>query len=60
MIRCYTVKYHRLAADWETRNQVGTAPVLPIIKRYQQFKSFADFAQNIAALEKKDCLMLCH
>lgn len=47
------IKYHRLAADWQTRNQLGTDPVRPIIERYQQFKSFADFAQNIVSLEKE-------
>ncbi|SCC06888.1 M13-type metalloendopeptidase [Weissella bombi] len=46
------VKYHRLAADWETRNALGTEPVQPLIARYQNYDSFADFANDITSLEK--------
>lgn len=46
------VKYHKLAADFATRDALGTDPVKPLIARYQAFKSFADFATHIIELEK--------
>ncbi|GMA70056.1 peptidase [Leuconostoc litchii] len=45
------IKYHRLASDFQARNQIGVTPVLPIIKKYQSFTSFSDFASQISELE---------
>lgn len=46
------VKYHRLASDFTTRNELGSSPIRPFLKQYQSFSSFADFASHIADLEK--------
>lgn len=45
------VKYHGLISDFETREKVGVAPVLPLIKEMQELTSFADFASKIADYE---------
>ncbi|MFR8086838.1 MAG: M13 family metallopeptidase N-terminal domain-containing protein, partial [Leuconostoc gelidum] len=46
------VAYHRLTVDTKTRDELGTAPVQPLIKKYQSYTSFADFASHIVELEK--------
>jgi len=46
------VKYHRLASDFATRDELGSSPIRPFLKQYQSFSSFADFASHIAYLEK--------
>lgn len=45
------VKLHRMAADYDKREEVGVAPVLPLIKEYQDLGSFSDFAGKIAEFE---------
>ncbi|MBZ6010170.1 M13-type metalloendopeptidase [Leuconostoc gelidum] len=46
------VAYHRLTVDTKTRDELGTSPVQPLIKKYQSYTSFADFASHIVELEK--------
>lgn len=48
------VKYHRLASDFATRDELGSSPIRPFLKQYQSFSSFADFASHIADLEKAE------
>ncbi|TWS94372.1 M13 family metallopeptidase [Streptococcus sp. sy018] len=45
------IKYHRLISDFETREQLGVTPVLPLIKEMQELTSFADFTSKIAEYE---------
>lgn len=45
------VKYHRLARDWRTRDQLGSAPVQPMIERYQAMQHLQDFTDQLADLE---------
>ena len=45
------VKLHRMAADYDKREEVGVAPVLPLIKEYQDLGSFSDFSGKIAEFE---------
>lgn len=45
------VKFHKQVADFETREQLGTTPVQPLIAEYKGFESFASFAEKMAELE---------
>ncbi|GFE43052.1 M13 family metallopeptidase [Streptococcus canis] len=45
------VKFHRLVADYAKRDEVGVAPVLPMIEDYKALGSFAEFAAKIAEYE---------
>ena len=45
------VKFHRMTSDYENREAVGVAPVLPLIEEYKKLSSFADFAGQIADFE---------
>ena len=45
------VKFHRMTSDYEKREAVGVAPVLPLIEEYKKLSSFADFAGQIADFE---------
>jgi putative endopeptidase len=45
------VKFHRMTSDYEKREAVGVAPVLPLIKEYKALTSFSDFAKRIAEFE---------
>ena len=45
------VKFHRMTSDYEKREAVGVAPVLPLIEEYKKLASFADFAGQIADFE---------
>lgn len=45
------IKFHKMVADYETREAVGVAPVQPLIKEYQALDSFATFASRIADYE---------
>lgn len=45
------VKLHRMTADYDKREEVGVAPVLPLIEEYQALGSFAEFANKIADYE---------
>ncbi|MDR3191209.1 MAG: endopeptidase [Lactobacillaceae bacterium] len=46
------IKYHKLASDYETRDQIGVAPVLPLLAEYQALGSFKEFTSKIATYEK--------
>lgn len=45
------VKFHRMTSDYEKREAVSVAPVLPLIKEYKALASFSDFAKRIAEFE---------
>ncbi|MFC3932630.1 M13-type metalloendopeptidase [Streptococcus dentapri] len=45
------VKFHRLAADYETRERLGVEPILPLIEECQAYQSFADFSKDMGRLE---------
>lgn len=45
------VKWHKMTSDYDKREEVGVAPVLPLIEEYQALESFADFAAKIADYE---------
>jgi len=45
------VKYHHLTSDWDTRDEIGVDPVLPLIKQYQELDTWQDFTNQIANLE---------
>ena len=45
------IKYHRLAADYDKREELGVKPVLPLIAEYQALNSFAEFTTKIAEFE---------
>ena len=45
------VKFHKLVADYDKREEVGVTPVQAIIKEYQAYSSFADFAKEAGKLE---------
>lgn len=45
------VKFHKLVADYDKREAVGVTPVQAIIKEYQAYSSFADFAKEAGKLE---------
>lgn len=45
------VKFHRMTADYNKREEVGVEPVLPLIEEYKNLTSFADFARRIATYE---------
>lgn len=47
------VKFHRLVADYETREKLGVEPVRPLIAEYQAYNSFSDFAKDMGKLEKE-------
>lgn len=46
------IAYHRLASDINARKELGVEPVQKILKTYQNFESFSDFANHIVDLEK--------
>ncbi|GAK30936.1 endopeptidase O [Weissella oryzae SG25] len=46
------IKLHKLASDYPKRNAEGVKPILPLIKRYQAYNSFADFAADMVELEQ--------
>lgn len=45
------IKFHKMVADYETREAVGVAPIQPLIEEYQALDSFATFASRIADYE---------
>ncbi|HEL0705456.1 M13 family metallopeptidase [Streptococcus equi] len=45
------VKFHRLVADYDKRDQVGVAPALDLIEEYKTLGSFAEFASKVADYE---------
>lgn len=45
------VKLHRMTADYDKREEVGVAPVLPLIEEYKALGSFTEFANKIADYE---------
>lgn len=45
------VKFHKLVADYDKREEVGVTPVQATIKEYQAYSSFADFAKEAGKLE---------
>lgn len=45
------VKFHRLVADYDKRDQVGVAPALDLIEEYRALGSFAEFASKVADYE---------
>lgn len=45
------IKLHQLTSDYAKREEVGVAPVLPLIKEYQSLSSFKEFASKIADFE---------
>lgn len=45
------VKFHKLVADYDQREALGVAPVLPLIEEYQAYNSFSEFAQDAGKLE---------
>ncbi|HEL1173146.1 TPA: endopeptidase [Streptococcus equi subsp. zooepidemicus] len=45
------VKFHRLVADYDKRDQVGVAPALDLIEEYKDLGSFAEFASKVADYE---------
>lgn len=45
------VKFHRLVADYDKRDEIGVAPVLPMIEDYKALGSFAEFATKVAEYE---------
>lgn len=45
------VKFHRLVADYDKRDEIGVAPVLPMIEDYKALGSFAEFAAKVAEYE---------
>ncbi|MGT2771959.1 M13 family metallopeptidase [Streptococcus marimammalium] len=47
------VKFHHLVSDFDKREKLGVAPAMPLIKEYQEMKSFKEFTQKLASLEKK-------
>lgn len=45
------IKYHKMVSDFETRDDLGVGPVLPLIEEYHQLTSFSEFAKRIAEYE---------
>ena len=45
------IKFHRMTSDYDKREEVGVAPVLPLIEEYKNLDSFAEFAGKIADFE---------
>ncbi|VTS42614.1 endopeptidase O [Streptococcus pseudoporcinus] len=45
------VKWHKITSDYAKREEVGVAPVLPLIKEYQELSSFKAFAEKVADFE---------
>lgn len=45
------VKYHRLVADFDEREQAGVAPAMPLVEEYKKLSSFKEFAGKIAEYE---------
>lgn len=45
------VKFHKMAADYDRREEVGTAPVLPLIDEYKALTSFKEFVLKVADYE---------
>lgn len=45
------VKFHRLVADYDKRDQEGVAPALDLIEEYKALGSFAEFASKVADYE---------
>ena len=45
------VKYHRLVADFDGREQAGVAPAMPLVEEYKALGSFKEFADKIAEYE---------
>lgn len=45
------IKLHQLTSDYAKREEVGVAPVLPLIKEYQSLSSFKEFVSKIADFE---------
>lgn len=45
------IKLHQLTSDYAKREEVGVAPVLPLIKEYQSLSSFKEFTSKIADFE---------
>ncbi|HEL0559635.1 endopeptidase O [Streptococcus equi subsp. zooepidemicus Sz105] len=45
------VKFHRLVADYDKRDQVGVAPALDLIEEYKALGSFAEFTSKVADYE---------
>ena len=47
------VKYHRLAADWDKRNELGAEPAQVYIQKVREIASFEDYTSRLAEFEKK-------
>ncbi|MGT2933713.1 M13 family metallopeptidase [Streptococcus catagoni] len=45
------IKFHQMTTDYDRREEVGVAPVLPLIEEYKNLNSFSDFASKIAEYE---------
>lgn len=45
------VKYHRLVADFDGREQAGVTPAMPLVEEYKALSSFKEFAAKIAEYE---------
>ena len=45
------VKFHQMTADYDKREAVGVAPVLPLIEDYKSIDSFEEFTSRIADYE---------
>ena len=45
------VKYHRLVADFDGREQAGVAPAMPLVEEYKALDSFKEFTGKIAEYE---------
>ena len=49
------IKYHKMVSDFETRDDLGVGPILPLIEEYHQLTSFSEFAKRMA--EHEICLL---
>lgn len=44
-------KFHKMTADYDTRDRLGVEPVIPLIEEFKSLSSFAEFASHIAEYE---------
>ncbi len=45
------VKLHKMTSNYDKRQEVGVAPVLPLIKEYQELDSFKAYTKKMAEFE---------
>lgn len=45
------IKYHKMLADFETRDSLGVSPTLPLIEEYHNIPSFKAFTERMAEYE---------